>query len=201
MCFGFHARMGWHSRGQARLPATTFEGAVAVTGAISATGAIAASGNLSGVNVTAAGGAVYTDTLAHASISGHGWIDVSDSLIFAAGKDVDLKAAGCSIILEAAYRPTDVPLQFDGDPNTGLMWLGADNIGVQAAGASQANLSSGLTQFNGTLYATFVLLPESGTPSALANDVWFYAIDVAAKTAARVMCGAGGTVTTIGIEV
>lgn len=97
--------------------------------------------------------------------------------------------SGKKLILDASTSTTSCPLQFGGDPNTGLSYVAADQMSIVAAGGAPLGVQSGAanaTTLNvssnivnqGALY-----MREMSAPSGLADYAIIYAVvDGGSKT-------------------
>lgn len=113
-------------------------------------------------------------------------------------------SSGAKVILDASSDQSNCPLQFNGDPNTGLIRIAADQIGVVAAGGTPLSAQNGAANastFNvsgGIVNQGFLYMHEMAAPGALADYAVIYAVvDGGSKTdlVALFQTGAAQTIT------
>lgn len=97
------------------------------------------------------------------------------------------------LVVPASNSTTNCPIQFAGDPNTGIRWIAGDQFGfVNGGGSSQTwtstaisqNLATTIAAGNLTVTSGYIQLTEMAAPGAgAANTVRIYAVvDGGAKT-------------------
>lgn len=103
---------------------------------------------------------------------------------------------GRKLILDTNTSTSDLALQYNGDPNTG-MYRSAVDTQAWVAGGSAALFTLGANVLtNGYIY-----INEATAPSALANHSILYSLDVGGKTQLTAKQGSAGTVVALAIEV
>lgn len=130
-------------------------------------------------------------------------------------------ASGAVLKLDPSTSLTNCPVQWSGDPNSGLSYVSADsaalvfggvatigsnatavslNVASTVAGSSALTVTGALNA-NTYVYTPLVYVPESSAPAALADASILHSLDSATKTALKTKQGAAGTVVQLAIEI
>lgn len=131
---------------------------------------------------------------------------VADSVTVAAGGSITM-GAGAVVKLDPSTSTAACPLQWNGDPNTGMRYVLADRQGFVCGGTAVVSIETSALVAQGNVQGTnlvtdaAIYLPEIGAaPSALANYSIVYSLDAATKTQLNAKQGAAGTVTALAVE-
>lgn len=97
---------------------------------------------------------------------------------------------GTKLILDTSTSATDCPLQFAGDPNTGIRYSSADIWQTIGGGGVSSTHSSAFVTVTGII-GDWYYYNEVTAPSPIANKAILYGLDVAAKTQLTVLFPTG----------
>lgn len=121
-----------------------------------------------------------------------GTLSVAGTLTMAAGAHLDASAAGSRILFDGAAGVAAPPVAPGNDLDCGLYRGGVNDLRIGAGGALSVQFLGVAASVNGTLsVGTYLYLPETSNPTAVANYAILYSKDVAAKTQLSVLFPTG----------